>query len=88
LGNIEPQLRWALHQIRNAVVAGREPGVNWVELTDHLSAWDRGDATRLHRDVRDLWAEYYLLAAQPFPSNSSLYVNDVNAGDDELPASE
>jgi len=60
LGGIEPHLRWALSVVRDEVVDGRGQGIDWVQLTDHLSIWDRGEEHGLHRDVRDLWAEQYL----------------------------
>lgn len=62
LGALEPHLRWALSIVRDAVVAGRSQGIDWVELTDHLSVWDRGEEHRLQRDIRDIWAEQYLEA--------------------------
>jgi CRISPR type I-E-associated protein CasB/Cse2 len=60
LGGLEPYLRWALSAVREAVAAGRSRGIDWVQLTDHLSIWDRGEEHGLDRDVRDLWAEQYL----------------------------
>ena len=62
LGALEPHLRWALSVARDAVVARRSQGIDWVQLTDHLSIWDRGEDHRLRRDVRDIWAEQYLEA--------------------------
>jgi len=62
LTGIEPGLRWALSVVREAVVAGRAQGLDWVQLTDDLSIWDRGEEHRHHRDVRDIWAEQYLEA--------------------------
>jgi len=58
-------LRWALGEVARAV-AGRVPhardvkGLDWVQLLDDLSIWDRGVEHRRGRDVRDLWAEMYL----------------------------
>jgi len=60
LGGLEPHLRWALSSVRDAVVAGRARGIDWVQLTDDLSIWDRGEEHRRDRDVRDVWAEQYL----------------------------
>ena len=63
LASLEPHLRWALGEIARAV-AGRVPhaqdvnGIDWVQLLDHLSIWDRGGLQR--RDVREMWAERYL----------------------------
>lgn len=48
LSQIEPALRWALD-----VLASGGLGVNWVELTNDLSTWER-ESTRLK------WAEQYL----------------------------
>ncbi|TRZ48111.1 hypothetical protein D4S03_10345 [bacterium] len=60
LAGLEPYLRWALAAVRDAVAAGRAKGMDWVQLTDHLSIWDRGEEHRLERDIRDIWAEQYL----------------------------
>jgi hypothetical protein len=66
---IEPHLRWALGEVARAV-QGRIPhargitGIDWEQLLDHLSIWDRGESHRLNRDVRDVWAEAYLNAAE------------------------
>jgi hypothetical protein len=76
LGHIEPHLRWGLAAVRGEVVARRASGLNWVQLTDDLRKWDRGQEhlageaelwdggaeRRLARDVRDRWAEQYLNA--------------------------
>ncbi|WP_428939783.1 type I-E CRISPR-associated protein Cse2/CasB [Fontivita pretiosa] len=65
LSNIEMPLRWALDQIARAV-AGRIShergvrGIDWAQLLDDLSIWDRSEEHRRHRDIRDLWAEQYL----------------------------
>ena len=68
LSALEPHLRWALGEVARAV-AGRVPharnvtGLDWVELLNDLSIWDRGREHRRKRDVRDIWAERYLKAA-------------------------
>jgi len=68
LSSLEPHLRWALGEIARAV-AGRVPhareveGIDWVQLLDNLSIWNRGEAHRLGRDIRDIWAEMYLNVA-------------------------
>lgn len=65
---LEPHLRWALGEVARAI-AGRVPhargvtGIDWARLLDDLSIWDRGEQHRLHRDIRDIWAEAYLKAA-------------------------
>lgn len=68
LSSLEPHLRWALGEVARAV-AGHAPhargveGIDWVQLLDDLSIWDRGVAHLKKRDVRDIWAEKYLEAA-------------------------
>jgi len=62
LSSLEPHLRWALTVVAEAVQKGKCPGLDWVQLLDHLSIWDRGQEHRLERDVRDFWAEDYLKA--------------------------
>jgi len=63
LSRLEPHLRWALSVAVDAVEAGSAKGINWVQLLDDLSIWDRGEEHRRNRDVRDIWAEDYLNAA-------------------------
>lgn len=75
LANIETPLRWALDQIARAV-AGRTPcargvtGIDWAELLDDLSIWDRGEEHRGDRDIRDIWAEQYLNATNHQPQGA------------------
>lgn len=65
--SLEPHLRWALGEVAR-VVAGHVPnardvkGIDWVQLLDDLSVWDRGEENHRGRDVRDIWAETYLNA--------------------------
>jgi len=65
LSSLEPHLRWALREIEKVIV-GHAPherevrGIDWVQLLDDLSIWDRGEEHRRKRDVRDIWAEDYL----------------------------
>jgi hypothetical protein len=67
LSSLEPHLRWALGEAAR-VVAGHVPhargvkGIDWVQLLDDLSIWDRGVEHRRERDIRDIWAEMYLNA--------------------------
>lgn len=67
LSSLEPHLRWAMSEVARAV-AGRAPhardveGIDWAQLLDDLSIWDRGEEHRRGRDIRDLWAETYLNA--------------------------
>lgn len=64
LSGVEPHLGWALDVIAEA--GGKKQlsgaGVDWVQLLDDLSIWDRGGEHRRERDVRDIWAEQYLNA--------------------------
>jgi len=62
LSGLEPHLRWALSVVAHAVKRDRGRGLDWVQLLDDLSVWDRGDEHRRERDVRDIWAEQYLNA--------------------------
>ena len=68
LSSLEPHLRWALGEVAR-VVAEPVPrtrdvkGIDWAQLLDDLSIWDRGGKSRRGRDVRDIWAETYLNAA-------------------------
>ena len=57
---LEPHLRWALSMVREGVAASTVRGMDWVQLTDDLSVWDRGAQHHRGRDVRDIWAEQYL----------------------------
>lgn len=59
LPGVEPHLRWALNMIAGAVLE-KAKGLDWAQLLDDLSIWDRGEAHRHKRDVRDIWAEQYL----------------------------
>lgn len=62
LASLEPHLRWALGEVARAMAkdAPGVVGIDWAQLLDHLSIWDRGEAHRLRRDIRGLWAENYL----------------------------
>lgn len=63
LSGLEPHLHWALRTVAEAVEKKQSPGLDWAQLLDDLSAWDRADEHRRHHDIRDLWAEEYLKAA-------------------------
>jgi hypothetical protein len=69
LSSLEPHLRWAMGETTRAV-AGHVPyardvkGIDWVQLLDDLSIWDRGEKHRRGRDVRDIWAATYLNATE------------------------
>lgn len=54
--SLEMHLRWALGEVDKAGVKG----IDWTQLLDDLSIWDRGEEHRRRRDVRDIWAEKYL----------------------------
>jgi len=60
LCGLEPHLRWGLSVVEDAVKAGKAAGLDWVQLLNDLSAWDRGDSHRRNRDISDIWAEQYL----------------------------
>jgi len=59
---LEPHLRWALGEIYRAFRQGRATitGIDWVQLLEDLSIWDRGDEHRRKCDVREIWAKQYL----------------------------
>lgn len=69
LSALEPNLRWALGEVAQ-VVAGHVPhvrdvkGIDWEQLLDDLSIWERGEVHCRGRDVRDIWAETYLNAVK------------------------
>ena len=56
LAAIEPHLRWALRESKQA----KKGGLDWVQLLNDVSIWDRADMHRNQRDIRDKWAEQYL----------------------------
>lgn len=67
LSGLEPHLRWALGEVARAVTGHvlylqDVKGIDWVQLLDDLSVWDRGEEHRRRRDVREEWAEMYLNA--------------------------
>ncbi len=67
LSSLEPHLRWALGEIARAVSghlshARDVKGIDWIQLLDDLSIWDRGEEHRRKREVRNIWAEIYLNA--------------------------
>jgi len=64
LSALEPHLRWALPVVADAVTARRATGLDWVQLLDDLSIWDRGEEHRRGIDVRQDWARQYLEAAK------------------------
>jgi hypothetical protein len=63
LAELERHLRWALDVVRDAVVSRRSNGLDWVQLTDDLSIWDRTTKHRLGRGIREIWTEHYWKAA-------------------------
>ncbi len=75
LASVEPHLRWAMGEVARAV-AGHVPhardvkGIDWVQLLDDLSIWDRGAQHRRRRDVRDIWAKHYLSLSASKERNS------------------
>ncbi len=64
LSSLEPHLRWALSSILKAKREEKYivPGLDWAQLLDDLSIWDRGEAHRYKRDIRDIWAEKYIIS--------------------------
>lgn len=60
LAGLEPHLRWALSAVAGAIAGGHAKGIDWAQLLDHLSIWDRAEEHRRERDIRDIWAEAYL----------------------------
>ena len=63
LSGLEPHIGWALSEVSEAVEQRQCSGIDWAQLLDDLSIWDRGEEHR-RRDVRDIWAEQYLSAAE------------------------
>jgi hypothetical protein len=63
---LEPYLRWALDITADAIQRRELPveGMDWAQLLDDLSIWDRGEKHRLKRDIRDIWAEQYFESAK------------------------
>ena len=65
LSALEPHLHWALQEIAQAG-ARRSPhardisGIDWVQLLDDLSKWDRGEQLQRSPDIRGQWAKQYL----------------------------
>jgi CRISPR type I-E-associated protein CasB/Cse2 len=66
LSALESHLRWALSIVADAVDSGKCPGLDWALLLDDLSIWDRGEEHRHERDIREIWAEQYLKAANKY----------------------
>lgn len=64
LSELEPLLRWGLSVVADALSKGKCPGVDWVQLLEDLSIWDRNEAHRRSRDIREDWAESYLNAVE------------------------
>ena len=56
LDDLETPLQWALNQINMLP----NPKLDWAQLTDDLSIWDKGDAHSRRKDIRQIWAEEYL----------------------------
>jgi CRISPR type I-E-associated protein CasB/Cse2 len=62
LAHIEPHLAWALRTIVDLPTAQ----LDWVQLTDDLSYWDR-ESQNPDQPIRSRWASLYL----PYPTNSN-----------------
>ncbi|MBI5248092.1 MAG: type I-E CRISPR-associated protein Cse2/CasB [Desulfomonile tiedjei] len=57
---LEPHLHWALSTVADAVKRKRCAGLDWAQLLEDLSIWDRGAEHRRRMDVREEWACHYL----------------------------
>lgn len=64
LSSLEPHLRWALSVVSNASEKSRVAGIDWAQLLDDISVWDRGDIHRRRQDIGDIWAKQYLDAVE------------------------
>ena len=64
LAGLGPNLRWALSIARHSVATRRAQGLDWVQLSDDLSVWDRGEEHRGQSDVREEWAKQYLASVR------------------------
>ena len=62
LSALDPHLRWALSVVADAVEKSTCAGLDWAQLLDDLSIWDRGEEQRRRRDIRGIWAQDYLNA--------------------------
>ena len=62
LSRLEGHLHWALSVVSDAVERNQCAGLDWAQLLDDISIWDRGTGHRRRRDIRDIWAEDYLNA--------------------------
>ena len=69
LDNLEAPLQWALNRIHSLP----NPKLDWAQLIDDLSLWDKGAQShekdkRVHyRDIREVWAEEYLGLSKNIP---------------------
>jgi len=64
LSSLEPHLRWAMGVVTRAITGNVVSGIDWKQLLDDLSIWDRGEEHRLRRDIREIWAERYFKASK------------------------
>lgn len=64
LSELEPHLRWALAVAADLVQHKKASGIDWAQLLDDLSIWDRGAEHRRRIDIREEWACQYLKAAK------------------------
>lgn len=63
LSRVETHLHWALSVVAEAVEKRQCAGLDWAQLLNDVWIWDRGADPRGKRDIRDIWAEDYLDAA-------------------------
>jgi len=64
LPRLEPHLRRALSVVADLEDTGLVIGIDWAQLLDDLSIWDRSEKHRRGIDVREEWACQYLEAAK------------------------
>jgi len=72
LEDLEPALQWALIQIASNK---NELKLDWVQLTDDLSLWDKGERIsrdKIVMDVREQWARQYLDPTYIIQSNQEM----------------
>ncbi len=64
LTGLELLLRWGLSVVADATEKKQVTGLDWVQLLDDLSIWDRGKEHRRGIDIREEWAYKYLETAK------------------------
>jgi hypothetical protein len=64
LFSLEPHLQWALSVVADGAKRDYRTGLDWVQLLDDLSIWDRGAEHRRSVDIREEWASQYFKATR------------------------